>query len=65
MNTIDFFDELSKRGVKFRENLRRSVNTLTKKLEDLHNRFRFEESDFHFIMIIDELSMDFIKTQLN
>ena len=24
----------------------------------------FEESDFHFIMIIDELSMDFIKTQL-
>ena len=24
----------------------------------------FEESDFHFIMIIDDLSMDFIKTQL-
>jgi len=38
--------ELNKRGVKFRDALNIAINNVQKKLEDLHNKFRFEDSDF-------------------
>jgi len=39
-------DEFSKRGVQYREYLKRGVANIVKKLDDIHNKFRFEESDF-------------------
>jgi len=41
-----YFDELSKRGVKFREHMKRSISNLTKKLEDIHNKHKFEEKEY-------------------
>jgi hypothetical protein len=41
-----FLNELNKRNIKFRETLSVAINNLQKKLEDLHNKFRFDESDF-------------------
>lgn len=44
-----FLNELNKRNIKFRETLSVSINNLQKKLEDLHNKFRFDESDFQMV----------------
>lgn len=44
---LDYFlVELNKRGIKFRDALNIAINNVQKKLEDLHNKFRFEDSDF-------------------
>ena len=39
-------NELNKRGIKFRETLSVAINNIQKRLEDLHNKFRFDENDF-------------------
>lgn len=45
--TLDYFlNELNKRGIKFRDSLNIAINNIQKKLEDLHNKFRFEELEF-------------------
>jgi hypothetical protein len=44
-----FLNELNKRNIKFRETLSVAINNLQKKLEDLHNKFRFDESDFQVV----------------
>lgn len=44
-----FLNELNKRNLKFRESLSVAINNLQKKLEDLHNKFRFDESDFQIV----------------
>jgi len=41
-----FLNELNNRGIKFRESLSLAINNIQKKLEDLHNKFKFDESDF-------------------
>ena len=41
-----FLNELNSRGIKFRETLSVAINNIQRKLEDLHNKFRFDESDF-------------------
>lgn len=41
-----FLNEISKRGIRFRETLSVSINNIQKRLEDLHNKFRFDENDF-------------------
>ncbi len=41
-----FLNELNIRGIKFRESLSVAINNIQKKLEDLHNKFKFDESDF-------------------
>lgn len=38
--------EINRRGIKFRDALNIAINNVQRKLEDLHNKFRFEESDF-------------------
>ncbi len=44
---LDYFlVELNKRGIKFRDALNNAINNVQKKLEDLHNKFRFEDIDF-------------------
>jgi hypothetical protein len=40
---------LNKRGLKFRESFSVAINNLQRKLEDLHNKFRFDESDFQIV----------------
>ena len=44
-----YLNELNKRNIKFRETLSVAINNLQKKLEDLHNKFRFDESDFQVV----------------
>jgi hypothetical protein len=39
-------NELNKRGIKFRETLTVAINNIQKSLEDLHNKFRFDDSEF-------------------
>ena len=41
-----FLNELNKRGIKFRETLSVAINNIQKSLEDLHNKYRFDESEF-------------------
>ncbi len=41
--------ELNKRGVKFRDALNIAINNVQKKLEDLGNKFKFEDSDFQVV----------------
>jgi hypothetical protein len=49
-NSLEFFlNELNKRNIKFRETLSVAINNLQKKLEDIHNKFRFDESDFQVV----------------
>ena len=44
---LDYFlIELNKRGVKFRDSLNMAINNVQRKLEDLHNKFRFEDTEF-------------------
>jgi len=44
---LDYFlVELNKRGIKFREALNIAINNVQKKLEDFHNKFKFEDTDF-------------------
>jgi hypothetical protein len=45
-----FLNELNKRNIKFRETLSVAINNVQKKLEDLHNKFRFDESDFQLVV---------------
>jgi hypothetical protein len=48
--SLEFFlNELNKRNIKFRETLSVAINNLQKKLEDIHNKFRFDESDFQVV----------------
>ena len=44
-----FLNELNKRNIKFRETLSVAINNVQKKLEDLHNKFRFDELDFQVV----------------
>jgi len=44
-----FLNELNKRGIKFRETLSVAINNVQRKLEDLHNKFRFDEADFQIV----------------
>jgi hypothetical protein len=41
-----FVMELNKRDIKFRDTLTVAINNIQKNLEDLHNKFRFDDSEF-------------------
>ena len=45
--TTEFYlQELQKRNIKFRENLKAAINNISKKLDEIHNKFRFDENEF-------------------
>lgn len=44
-----FVNELNQRGIKFRETLSSTINNMQKRLEDVHNKFRFDEADFQLV----------------
>ena len=41
-----FLVEINRRGIKFQDALNNAINNVKRKLEDIHNKFRFEENDF-------------------
>lgn len=46
-NALEYYlNELNQRGIRFRETLNVAINNLQKKLEDIHNKFRFDDNDF-------------------
>jgi hypothetical protein len=48
--SLDYFlMEINRRGIKFRDALNNAINNVQRKLEDLHNKFRFEDSDFQVV----------------
>ena len=48
--TLDYFlVEINRRGIKFRDALNIAINNVQRKLEDIHNKFRFEDSDFQVV----------------
>lgn len=44
--TENYLGELQKRNIKFRENLKVAINSINRKMEELHNKFRFEDSEY-------------------
>lgn len=50
IDSLDFYlTELTKKGIKFRESLNMSVNTMKKTLEEIYNRHRFDENDYQVL----------------
>ena len=47
LEELDYYlNELAKKGIKYRENLSLSVNTMKKQLEEIHNKHRFEVKEY-------------------
>ena len=44
-----YLSELGKHGIKYRESLQMSVNTLKKNFDDLHNKHRFDEVEYQTV----------------
>jgi hypothetical protein len=45
--TLDFYlNELNKQGIKYRETLNLAIDNIQKNLEVLHNKFKFDDSEF-------------------
>ena len=40
---------LNSNGIRFRENLSNIINTLQKKLEDIMNKYKFDENDYQIV----------------
>lgn len=41
-----FMDELAKRGINYRDQLKSATNNIQRKLKDIYNTFRFDDSDY-------------------
>jgi hypothetical protein len=44
-----FLNELSKRGIKFRESLNSAMTHIERRIEELHNRYRFDDEDYQVV----------------
>ncbi len=40
---------LNSNGIRFRENLSNTINSLQKKLEDIMNKYKFDENDYQIV----------------
>lgn len=47
---IFFLEELSRRKIKFRDNLKKSVSLIDGKMKDLYNKYRFTEEEFQKVV---------------
>lgn len=47
---IFFLEELSRRKIKFRDNLKKTVSLIDNKMKDLYNKYRFTEEEFQKVI---------------